>query len=170
MKKGLLVVLSLVVLGYVGIKGFLFFSSKAILNNEAVFELYMDIDPVSIDAMFNLDPGTYNPKEHMVVCKLPVEVQGFKSAYREFRPLLGDINCKEVYNKKKHIKFKSYELKMSGAKLLLLKKTGHALGLFSESLGRRFILGARPIYFNYKKGAINHILLEDTGVRLYCDE
>lgn len=169
MKKIGIAILSIFVFLFIAIKGFTFFSSKDVLRNEAVFELYMNIKDTDIDRLFNLELGTYEVSKYQLVCKLPVEVEGFKSGYRLIENKEGAINCKETYNKKKHIKYKSYELKDGGSKLLLLKRTNRSLDLFTERLGEKRIVAARPIYFTYKKGEINHILLTKHGIQSYCE-
>jgi len=169
MKKVGIAILSILIFLFIAIKGFTFFSSKGVLRNEAVFELYMTISDTDIDRLFNLEHGTYNVDEYQLICKLPIEVDGFKSGYRLLENKNGAINCKEVYNKKKHIKYKSYELKDGGSKLLLLKRTKRSIDFFSERLGSNLIVAARPIYFTYKKGEINHILLTKHGIQSYCE-
>lgn len=168
MKKTMMVIVSLVAILLVILRGFEFFNAKGILKNEAVFELYLDLNHQEIEAVFNLKPDSYNPEKHQIICKLPVEVEGIKSGYRLVENKVSLINCKEKYNKKKHIKYSPYELKEGGAKLILMQKTSHSLALFSEKLSANYILAARPIYIQYKKGKINHLVISKKGINLFC--
>lgn len=169
MKKILLVISTFIVLILLVLRGLMDFNGSSILYNEAVFVLYSDLEDQDVDPFFDLYPGTYNKDLHVVICKLPVEVEGFKDGYTYLNDNLGTIDCTAAYNEEKHVKYKSYELKPSAFKFLLIKKSNRSLMLFSESLHSNSILAEKTYWNIYKKGSINHLVVTRTGLNDYCE-
>ena len=169
MKKILLVISVFIILILLLLRGFMDFNASSILYNEAVFILYSDLEDQDVDQFFDLYPGTYNKDLHVVICKLPVEVEGFKEGYVYLNNDLSTIDCTEPYNEEKHVKYKSYELKSSAFKFLLVKKSNRSLMLFSESLHSNSILAEKTHWRVYKKGNINHFVVTNTGLNNTCE-
>ncbi len=171
MKKILIVILTLLVLLILAVKGFNMLNKHGVLSNEAVFEVYIDMTDDEINKLFGLEEGTFNATNYMLVCKLPVETEGFKSAFKEVKRDVFTIDCTEPYTEGKHVKYVSYELnKTKVASLLVKRRTGRPLELFSERLGANQILGTRQIPFPYSKGKINRIVISKTGIQDYCKQ
>lgn len=169
MKKVLIFILSLIILLILAVKGFNMLNKHGVLSNEAVFEVYIDMTDEEINAIFNLEEGTFTADEYMLVCKLPVETEGFKSAYKEVKRDVFEINCSEPYTEGKHIKYVSYELKDNKvASLLVMKRSGRPLAIFNERLGAKQVLGTRQIPFPYATGKINRLVISKTGIQDYC--
>ena len=139
-----------------------------IMYNQAVFELYFDVQKDELEDYFSLPTGTLDSGDYKVICKLPVEPKPFNPQFVELNPLHPMINCNEQYDEDKHVKFEPYELKGVGSKVYLLKDYFRSISMFSEKLSSKNIVRTKSILLDYKKGELNKLVIAKDGVYDYC--
>ena len=104
----------------------------------------------------------------MIVVKLPVKPQAGKAGYVQPVDGSGSINCEEVYDEKKHVKYASYELKKVNPKIYLLKRTNLSLTMLSVNLSRKLIVASQDLVIGYRKGKINHMVISPYRTYHHC--
>lgn len=137
------------------------------MSNEAVFEIYMDTSESTVEAYFG--KGIYDPEKHQIICKLPTNCEGFKPNYVVVDSDISNIDCKQTYSEKMHIKYSSYELNKRNLRLLIVKKLSFSLIIFNESTFASSVVASTELGYVYKKGRINRIHISKNGVLDYCD-
>lgn len=169
MKKFLIVCIGIVVIIYSTLRLFGNYNSNSVLYNQASFEMYMDTNSFNIDTYFSLEKGTFDNEKHIVVCKFPVEIGGFKLAYSLLNTDLSNVDCNEKYQKEKHNIFEPYELKGSNFELVIVNKFTNLITL-NTPIGESKIIAKKVEYCPYKKGEVNRIVLSKNGLTRYCQQ
>jgi len=171
MKKVLITLALIIVVAFIGIQVFSVYNANNIMSNQAVFKVYTSLDKSDIDDYFDLEAGTFNPQEHYLLCKLPVEVQGMKSGNATVNFNAGNIDCNEVYDERRHIKYDDTELR-DGVFTLMIVKSGTPAVLVNpeDMLGSRGIIASKQFQLNYSRGKINHILISEDRNSNYCNK
>ncbi len=150
------------------LKVFRGYSTHNILSNQAGFELYLDTNEMTIDEFFNLEQGTYDPEHHLIICKLPVSVQGFKAKNALVKTNLKTINCQTSFDDRKDVKYEPYELKIQNFEFMIIKKYGMDYRVFEEKGRSERIIAKRVQIYNYRKGRINRLITSKNGLYDYC--
>lgn len=168
MKKTLIIILILIGVFISVIKIFQIYNAKNILKNQAVFEIYLDIPKSNIDEYFGLEKGVFNKDIHSIVCILPVEPGDVKPRSQTVKFNAAGIDCDEVYDSKKHVK---YESGLNNNSFELVIVNNYYPGKFNVDSGliRNSIIASKKISFHYNKGKINHIVISDKGAIDYCN-
>ncbi|MFD1630652.1 hypothetical protein [Pseudopedobacter beijingensis] len=148
-----------------------------VLSNEAVFDIYFNSDSLYIDSYFGLPNGTFNKDEHVIVCKLPIDVPNFKPNYLDVKMGIDSIDCNSEYSGKAYFKFDNAELKKKECVLLIIakdeggiiEKEKQTMRTFNEwGTSSKRILARKTIEIPYKKKKINRLVISWRGVYEYC--
>ena len=170
--KALLTICIIIAVLYISFRIFRIYESNNIMSNQAVFEVYSDLKDDEIDAYFGLEPGTYDKEKYEIVCRLPVNCEGFKPSFRGLNYDLSSIDCGEEYDPSKHIKYDNTELTETGFELYVKLRFGIPLELLDPGtiLVDSKVLVTKPIFFTYKRGKINRIVITKDITYNYCPD
>ncbi|OAQ43502.1 hypothetical protein A5893_17225 [Pedobacter psychrophilus] len=167
MKKVLGIIIGIVVILWIAMRIFGGYNSNNILSNEACFEIFIDSDSFNVDKYFDLPEGTFDKDKDILICKLPVEVQGFKASHVIVRTDLKDIDCNAKFKKGDYIQYEPYELKGSDFELLIVKKNAN-LVVLNTPIGQTLILAKKNLSYDYSKGKVNRLVVCVSGLSEYC--
>ncbi|RZJ66017.1 MAG: hypothetical protein EOO50_11435 [Flavobacterium sp.] len=168
MKKGLIILFTIAGLLWLSLRIFSRAQHTSIMSNEAAFDIRINPDRLNINTYFDLPDGTFDAQKHVIICKLPVEVDGFKPGYQVVKFGTDGIDCNEAYKPGSYVKYNATELKNEYSKFLLVKNSGMNLSMFDENLGASQILGEQHVLLEYKKGKVNHLVFSLYGVEDFC--
>lgn len=111
MKTILGIAIGIIAVVWVIVRVFGAYNSNAILSNEASFEVLVDSNSFDADEFFGLPEGTFDPEKHILICKLPVETEGFRPSHVSVRTDIENIACNTKVEKGQYIQYQPYELK-----------------------------------------------------------
>jgi hypothetical protein len=168
MKKPITFVIVTVVAIYLISRIFSYYNSTHILSNQAVFNIYLDLNENDIDSFFGLKKGTFNKKKHTIICQLPVYGNTFKSIPVSFN--INNIDCSREFNNEIDTKYDNSELGGNDFKLVIVKGWGGPIALFDANLPifENSIVSYKDITTNYTRGKINNIVISTNRVYDYC--
>jgi hypothetical protein len=171
MKKALIILLSLIVIAFIGLRAFSIYNANNIMGNQAVFEVYTDLDKSEIDAYFGLEPGTFDPAKQNIVCYLPVEVKGIKPGATGVNFYSYGIDCNREFDPGRHTKYSNTELRGSTFTLMIVN-SGTPLMLIDpkDHLSSRSIVAKKEVRVRYTRGKINHIMISANRAYNYCSQ
>jgi hypothetical protein len=167
MKKVLIGIFGIIVTLWLIFKIFEIYNTNNILYNQTSFEVYFNVEHQSIDKYFNLPKGTFSEDKHIVICKLPLDIKGFKPIYILTKTDMTKIDCTVEFKKVNLVKYESYELKNTNFELLVVNKNLNIHNL-DMSIGKKFILAKKIINHSYSKGKINRLIITKSGLYDYC--
>lgn len=170
MKKILGILVAIVTLLCIALIVFKRANGTSVMSNQASFEIYFDTNGLSVDRFFNLPEGSFDPEKHIIICKLPVDVQGFKAKNAIVRQDLSNIDCNAEYTEGRDVKYDATELNNSYFEFLAVNKHGRNLQMFDERMGAASILAKRPMPMSFSKGKINRLVVSKSGVYEFCNE
>lgn len=172
MKKALVILVALVVVFLIGMRIFGMYNHSHVLSNQAIFNVYTDLNQGNIDAYFGLEKGTYNESQHMLLCQLPVDVRGFKPKCLPLRTDVQAIDCAHEFDPKTDVKYDNAQLEGNVFKLIVMPKGNTPVNMidFEMPLYKSKIIAYKDVAFNYKKGEISNIVFSANGVRDYCEK
>lgn len=168
MRTFLGVIIGIVLILVLTIKIFGHYKSTSVLSNEAAFEVYCDTNLIDVDEYFDLPKGSFHQDSHVMVCKLPVEIQDFKPSYAFVKTDLTNIDCNEEYQEEKHLKYEPFELKGTTFVVMLVKRNANLLILDTPG-GANFIVAKKVMSYADFKGKINRLQLSKNGFNEYCN-
>lgn len=153
---------------------FNYYNANNIMSNQTVFKIYMNVPEADMDEYFGLEKGTYDPENHLIVCKYPVQAAPFKQQEQVVDFEIDKINCNEKYKKGDYIKYDETELNDDGNATLLIinKNSSRPIGMIdNQTEGENGnIVASREVYLNYQMGVINHIVLSKDRTYDYCNQ
>jgi hypothetical protein len=167
MKKILGIIIGIIVLLGIGLRIFGKYNSNNILSSEASFEVFINNSTLDIDNYFQLPKGTIEKEQYSLICKLPVEVQGFKRSYVPVRTDIENIDCNAKFEKEKYIQYEPFELKGTDFELILVRKNANLMTLNSP-LGEKIIFAKKILSYDYSKGKVNRLIISESGLNEYC--
>lgn len=174
MKKFLIgiVIAAIVLWGVLQI--FNYYNANNIMSNQTVFKIYMNVPETDMDEYFGLEKGTYDPENHLIVCKYPVQAAPFKQHEQVVDFEIDQIDCNEKYIKGEYIKYDETELNDNrNATLLIINKN---ISIPLEMIDNQVegenssIVASREVYLDYQMGMINHIVLSKDRTYDYCNQ
>ena len=167
MKKVLTIIIGIVAVVWIAVRIFGSYNSNNIMSNEASFEIFVDGNSFDVDDFFDLPDGTFDNDKNILICKLPVDVQGFNASHVRIKTDLQNIDCNAKFEKGRYIQYKPYELKGTDFEFLLVNKNANLEALDSP-LGQSLILTKKVLTYDYTKGKINRLVASNSGLSEYC--
>jgi hypothetical protein len=171
MKKFFLIFLAIIVLLFLGLTIFNRYNATHVMDNQAVFNVYLRMSPQEVDHYFGKKDGFYDENKHDIICELPVKSSGFKGNSTTLYPSTSiQINCDESYDELKHNKYDNTEFLGNRFVVYLVRKLGAPAFMFdsNRAVFQKSIVGARHFTLKYKRGAINNIVITPDSSFLYC--
>lgn len=169
MKKILLISITILSILWLGLRYYKYLDSKYMFSNQTVFEIYSEFNENEMDAIFGLEPGTFDKNKHKMICKLPVDVPSFTKRMNAIVQFgTQKINCKEEFNPKKHTKYNLSELNDNEAVLMIVDNRNMLEVVDFDSPIAGKVYGSISVKFEYTRGKINHLVISEDGIHEYC--
>lgn len=149
---------------------FMFYNANNVLDNQAVFEIYMDGSINNIDEYFNLPKGTYDENKHLIICKLPVSTDRIKPGFVGIRKDLSNIDCRIKYSEGSHIKYEHFELGGNSFELKIVNMHTNLNSLGTLLQQNSNIIGKVAFTYYYDTGKINRLVFSKNRIYEYCGE
>jgi len=158
-----------IAVSYLTIRIFIYYKATHLFNNEAVFNVYLDIKKDSIDNFFGLKKGTIDKEHYSIICQRPVNPKGYQPKSVFLRSDLKTIDCDHSFDKDIDAKYDNTELYGKSFMLYVIK--GGALVAFFDAdrpLDHSIIIAGKEMTVDYSTGKINNIIITADSAYNYC--